>query len=274
MLIAVACFAALARPSASVPSRPQRTELSHPCSRKDSRVIRARLEKEVLTRSDVAGAARKLHTITWPEGCPLHPARDLWGNHERAKSRVGPEVGRKISQEWRCAFSNRSFKSEHYADLHMERNYMNETPPGGACLADYCDSLAFCYRKPEPSWAEAFSSDPPGCDPAELRNWQTKCTEFLSHCVLHANISGLPDANMTHVERVLHGAWCAPLTCESRATRHSMERRQLIIASAIGGVFLMGITICCFMAKDDEPPRSKKYYHHDRRFPSNLKKYR
>lgn len=194
------------------------------------------MEREVFARSEVAGAARRLHNISWPEECPLHLARDLWGKHELAKSRAGFDGGMKAgSQEWRCALSGKVFKSEHYVDLHMERNFMNETPRDGACLANYCDALSLCGRKPEPSWAEALSSETPACDPAELKTWQTQCADLLSRCVPHASISGMPDANMTHVEHVLYRAWCEPLTCESKIDRHFTERRHLIIACVIGG---------------------------------------
>ncbi|CAE8647121.1 unnamed protein product, partial [Polarella glacialis] len=99
-----------------------------------SRHVRKVLEKEILKPVQKAGVA------SWPQGCPLDPARDLYGHQEKQKQKK-----RGSTTNWTCNICQKVFKSEHYLDLHMERKHMNEAPATGVCLADYCEVFDVCY---------------------------------------------------------------------------------------------------------------------------------
>jgi len=116
-----------------------RAPLKNKCSRPASRRVRQKLETELLTKAAQVGQT------TWPLGCRLDPAKDLWKNHDdHTIKKRGPIA------PFTCGFCGKVFKTHYYLDLHMERNHMNETPPDGICLAEYCHLFDVC-EKPEES---------------------------------------------------------------------------------------------------------------------------
>ena len=63
-----------------------------------------------------------------PQGCPFEPTVDLYGEHEKKKQRNRASQG---SGTWTCGICGKSFKNEHYLDLHLERRHMEELGRGG-----------------------------------------------------------------------------------------------------------------------------------------------
>lgn len=199
-----------------------RTELQHRCKRPVSRRVRAKLEKEVYQR------AREEGITEWPQSCPLDPAKDLWRSHEEHKrSRRYP------GSEWKCGFCNKTFKDEHYLDLHMERRHMNETPVGGVCLADYCEFFDVCYHRedgvPNPKLVKPRSADDDEddfpmhhrkyrkekflltCNTTKMEASRRLCYLILSQCLPHS------DAKFKHLHGELSRNLCSTLDCELRA---------------------------------------------------------
>lgn len=229
----ICCLPARAATPPLSARRVPRTDLSHSCSRSLSRVVRQRFS--TIVRKKRRGEASE--AAAWPDACPLNPAVDLFAVHEKSKTR-------KKSGEWECSLSGKVFKSEHYIDLHLERNYAKEVPANGVCLAEYCQVFGFCNIT-EPSFLETFESEPPPCDNAEMERYQRMCQDIVDRCVSDESAN-----------EQIHKGWCEQLTCEARATRHFHNRKWCIIISAIAVVFVLGICFLCMCvsAQEEEKP--------------------
>lgn len=237
------------------PVKVPRTELSHPCSRPMSRTVRRKIERDVLKRVKPGSKFDELEW-KWPEQCMMNSDVDMWGKHELTKAASLPKKSKGGGgQEWVCGFSGKTFKSEHYLDLHFEQNYMSETPgENGTCLADLCEPLDACKSsKDTAAWYDALASEPPDCDPNNLKKLQDQCVSALESCFPEEG-SNYPDL---HAQ--LSKTWCYPLTCPARAERHVQERRQLIFTLSILGVFGVVILFICMCFNDGSKDSSRKY---------------
>lgn len=215
-----------------------RTQLTHPCSKVVTRSVRRQLEREVLRP-----AQAKKQANVWPVGCPLDPARDLWGRHEGKKEarRVGH------STDWVCGMCGKVFKSEHYLDLHMERKHMNETPVSGVCLADYCEVFEACqiddrYRRRQDEWT---------CDNATMAKSRRQCEEAMARC--------FPIGQ--EVSRRMHAQFskqlCLVLDCGIRAEQHKEHRSELapvalmLVMILLVSLMVFSVTLCLVDCSDD-----------------------
>lgn len=204
---------------------------------------------------------------TWPETCPMNALVDQWGSHEQLKARkksVGGG-GKPGTQEWVVNLSGKTFKSEHYADLHLARHYMNETPAEGVavCLADYCDSFEFCNKKPDLSWFEALSSEAPDCDNDTYATWAVKCQDLVNLCWVpdEGNVSSY---NTTLIaKQTILKKWCDALNCPYQEERFFSERRQLIAVLVFVGIFALGFLLLYCCSSSVEEPRPNRRF--DRR---------
>lgn len=59
--------------------------------------------------------------LNFTEDCPLHPTRDFYYEHEEHKVRYRKNY-------WKSLYSDKIFKSEYYADKHMENRHMDKIP--------------------------------------------------------------------------------------------------------------------------------------------------
>lgn len=192
--------------------------------------------------------------MAWPENCPFNPRVDLFGWHEKNKSRSK-------GGEWECAYSKKVFKSEHYIDLYLERNYAKEMPENGACLADYCQVFEFC-NMPEPPMLEFLSSEPPECDAVQLEKYKSMCERAIDLCIVPE------DGDAQTLNANLHSTWCARLTCESRTERHFHHRKWFIIIACIVIFFLAGIVLLCLCVDQSEfNEDDRKRRHSGRKLP-------
>lgn len=219
-LLAVSCLAA-SRNAQNAP----RTECLHKCPRAISRSVRKQLEKEVLKPAGKAGADN------WPKGCPLDPARDLWGAHEKQKSRK-----RGSGSMWTCGFCGKVFKSEHYLDLHMERKHMNETPTSGVCLADYCEAFDACqsdakYRRRREKEEET------ACDNETMANSRRNCEQAMSRCF------PLERDEPRKLHAQLTRQFCRVLDCRIQAEKRKEVHGELMPVV----IWLILITLVCFI---------------------------
>jgi len=200
-----------------------RTELSHPCSRAVSRSVRRLLEKDILRPAQKAGVD------AWAPGCPFDPALDLWGKHERQKSRK-----RGSGSHWACGICGKVFQSEHYIDLHMERKHMNETPRGGVCLANYCEMFEVCQGD---SKFKRRKDQEPECDNETMQQVRHSCEEAMNRCFpLGQESSRILNAKFSR-------QYCRVLDCRIRAEQkneHHMDLMPVI-------VLLILIVLICFM---------------------------
>jgi len=190
--------------------------------------------------------------IQWRDSCPFHPNVDMWGRHERSKTREPSDKSQKVPG-WSCSYSNKTFKNEHYIDLHLERHYMNETPAvGGICLEDYCEVFEVC-KMPEPeSMLDSWSSEPPSCDSAQLSVWQQTCYDVVDRC-LPIQETEMKESTIDQLKKKM----CEPLTCEARSERHFTDRRHMIIWVVCGVIFVL-LIIVCQMYSDTGSPKYKR----------------
>lgn len=213
-----------------------RTELTHKCSRGISRAVRKVLEKEVLQPAERAGLEE------WPKDCVFDPSMDLYGQHERQKSQDRRAPGK----PWICGYTGKAFKSEHYLDLHLERRFMNETPPDGVCLADYCEVFEVCHGE---TWRPRRHR-PSECNQEELLRVRHLCENALNKC--------LPlDQEAT---RSLHGElsrqYCQGLDCRIREERRRAREAEdiptvvYIIMVMLVGLMVFTVVLGCIHAGD------------------------
>eukprot|EP00930_Biecheleria_cincta_P021340 TRINITY_DN15841_c0_g1_i1.p1 TRINITY_DN15841_c0_g1~~TRINITY_DN15841_c0_g1_i1.p1 ORF type:complete len:297 (+),score=52.45 TRINITY_DN15841_c0_g1_i1:261-1151(+) len=219
-----------------------RTELSHPCSRTISRNVRKQVQKEVLKPSEKAGIT------SWPFGCPLDPARDLFGDHEKQKSRK-----RGTTTQWVCGYCQKVFKNEHYLDMHMERKHMSQTPANGVCLADYCEIFDSCYgdlRRP-PRRSSENSQAPPPCSNETMAKERKRCGDSLTKCLPLEQDA----ARQLHAKLSKH--FCQTLDCRIRAEQHRDQHAEMmpviviLILVVLCGFVIFSLVVCCVDYSDD-----------------------
>jgi len=226
---------------------PPRTELTHACNRQHSRVVRNMLSKPMNKQRLQADKGDP-----WPDGCFLNPKVDLWANHEKAKTRQAKGRGAAPNQGslWQCGYDNKTFKSEHYIDLYLERYYMNETPADGLCLAEYCEPFNLCQNWDSGSMWDFLTSEPPACDDDYLRPLREKCVNVLEQCF----------PNSENNSRSLKSTWCDHLSCEYRSDSHKTHHKvMIVVACGILGLIVLYTYICCFNV-DERKKRQKRSY--------------
>eukprot|EP00927_Polykrikos_kofoidii_P060367 TRINITY_DN55363_c0_g1_i1.p1 TRINITY_DN55363_c0_g1~~TRINITY_DN55363_c0_g1_i1.p1 ORF type:complete len:304 (+),score=52.53 TRINITY_DN55363_c0_g1_i1:48-914(+) len=227
-------------PSQAAPAKetPPRTELSNPCSRVTSRHVRKQLEKEVLRPSIRDG------TTSWPKGCPWDVAVDMYANHEKQKTRKRPSGS---SSTWQCGICGKTFKTEHYLDLHLERQHMNYTPKNPVCLADYCEVFEVCQGD---SKFRRRDKDPP-CKNETMMRARRRCEDAIFRCFpLDQEVS-----------RRLHAKYskqfCRVLDCRIRDERRKetdtalMPVIVILILVVLLGFIVFSIVVCCVDYSDD-----------------------
>jgi len=217
------------------------TDLTHSCSRAKSRLVRQRFNVQIKKRK---GGDRFNASVPWPRECPFSPWVDLFGWHERNKTR-----GKAGSREWECNYTGKIFKNEHYIDLHLERLFAKDIPENGICLADYCDVFDFCNAR-EPSLSESLSSEPPPCDPAEFEKLKLTCHGIIDKCVPGG------EGDKAELNADLQKAWCDALTCEARSEKHFHNRKWCLVISGILGTFIIGIFVLCLCVASQDNPDS------------------
>jgi len=226
------CFA---KPVSTVP----RTEPQHQCSRSVSRAVRKVLDKEVLKLATKAGMS------TWPEGCPLDPAKDLYAGHEKQKSRRSPGSP---GISWTCGICGKAFKNEHYLDLHFENKHMNETPAEPVCLADYCEAFEVCHG--EQRWKPRYNKDG-ACDDKALAKARHLCEDAMVNCFPLDK----PESRLLHAQLSRH--WCQVLDCRIREEKKKENDSTLIpvivlmILIVLIGFIVFSIVVCCVDYSDD-----------------------
>ncbi|KAJ1463047.1 hypothetical protein M885DRAFT_504569 [Pelagophyceae sp. CCMP2097] len=102
------------------------------CDRRRSRVARG-VVREALFSGD-AHFGSKL-----PRSCDLHPDRDVFLAHERAKKAVRANL-------WKCQTCGKQFRTEAFLDAHLEHRHADLIAPAnatgqGVCLGDFCSFL-------------------------------------------------------------------------------------------------------------------------------------
>lgn len=240
-LVAVT-IAGLLLPAAAAPYRKEeanRTELSHPCSRAVSRYTRKLIEKEVLKPAQRGGVE------TWPVGCPFDPALDLYGHQEKQKQRKRPAGS---GTTWTCGLCGKTFKSEHYLDLHLERMHMKDTPAGGVCPGDYCEMFDVCHGE---SRARRRKDEENKCDEVMLLKMRRRCEDAIFRCFPLSK----DNSRKLHAQFSRH--FCQVLDCrirEERRKEHAdalMPVVVLLILIILVGFIVFSITVCCVDYSDD-----------------------
>lgn len=205
-----------------------RTELSHHCSRTVSRNVRKQLEKEILKVASKAGYDQ------FPPGCPLDPALDKYGTHEKQKQRKRGGGGNSGSS-WTCGICGKSFKNEHYIDLHLENRHMNETPTNSVCLADYCEMFENCEG--DSKYKRRRESDEFKCDADELKHSRKRCESAMARCFPVDQEA----SRSLHAQFSRH--WCQGLDCRIREEK--WKEHQMALMPVV--VLLLLLFLVCFV---------------------------
>merc|ERR1719162_2895879 len=223
------------------------TALAHPCSRVLSRTVRQRYHSHAVRQ--LKGVDRTNISIEWPAKCPFNPAVDVFGWHEKNKSRSKPGPR---NSEWVCNYTGKVFKSEHYIDLHLETHFNKFIADNGTCLADFCEIFGFCNVK-EPSFFESLSSEAPSCDPIALQAQQGMCHSINDRCALP------DDAKWPKLNADLHRTLCSQMTCELRAEKHFSNRKWCLITSGSVSLFCICIFFYCACVASKQTDRESAY---------------
>ena len=113
------------------------------------------------------------------ESCPLHKDHDRLSAHEAKK--------RALSQfQWRCELCGKTFRSERYIDMHMDRKHLDTLAPGATtCLGEFCDILR-C-----PGWIKGIKAqlrdDPAACVERDLEGRRHFCQHLMHDCFTPQN---------------------------------------------------------------------------------------
>lgn len=267
LLVGDAPLAAAAKPGK--PGRVPMTALSHSCSRVLSRTVRQRYNSHAIRQ--LKGVDRTNISLAWPAACPLNPLVDLFGWHEKNKSRTKPGPR---NSEWVCNYTGKVFKSEHYIDLYMETHYSNVMPENGTCLAEFCEVFGFCNVK-EPGFFESLASEAPPCDPNLIAAQKAMCHSVNDRCAA-PGAHLWPTVNVTKLNVDLHKTLCEQLTCEARAEKHFSSRKWSIIVG--GGISFACIAVlfycACVASKQDDRENyynNRRYRNAGRRVPFDIK---
>eukprot|EP00416_Gambierdiscus_australes_P026569 CAMPEP_0171078334 /NCGR_PEP_ID=MMETSP0766_2-20121228/14583_1 /TAXON_ID=439317 /ORGANISM="Gambierdiscus australes, Strain CAWD 149" /LENGTH=288 /DNA_ID=CAMNT_0011535457 /DNA_START=51 /DNA_END=917 /DNA_ORIENTATION=+ len=241
LVLAAAASLAL-QPVAAAPrsETPPRSELAHSCSRAVSRQVRKQLERDVLRPATRAGLE------AWPKGCPLDPSRDLYAQHERQKHRK-----RGSGSLWTCGICGKTFRSEHYLDLHLERMHMNLTPMGGICVAEYCEIFEACHGDTRFKRPHRERDELSACNDTMLAGVRRRCEEAMAKCFPLGH----------EVSRRLHAQfsrqWCQVLDCKIRKERQQEHHHELmpvvvlLILVILICFIVFSIVVCCVDYSDD-----------------------
>merc|ERR1712100_727063 len=120
------------------------------------------------------------------------------------------------SSTWACGICGKTFISEHYIDLHLERKHSdNGTEKEEFCLADYCDMFDVCDVDNKRRRAAKGAQEK--CNATNLNRTRDLCDKAIQKCFpLDSPIS-----------RNLHGQmsrhFCRTLDCEIREERRKHE---------------------------------------------------
>jgi len=219
---------------------PPRTELKHSCSRSISRNVRKVLEADVLRLTRKEGLNGSL------PGCPWNPESDLYALHELNKKR---RTGRGGSNGWTCGICNKTFKSDYYLDLHLERKHMDVAPVGESfCLADYCEIFEVCRESKGSSVRRRSSQD---CDDELLTKERQRCELALTRCFpLDQELSRKWHAKFSK-------DYCQVLRCSIRAERRRDSEQPLLpvivplLVLLLSGFIVFSMTVCCVDYSED-----------------------
>lgn len=231
-------FAAVAALPKKGSSDPPRSPLLHRCSRPVSRLVKKQLEKEILQPATRAGH------LQWPELCAFDPSKGLFASHEASKSRT-----KRGGSSWSCGICGKSFITEHYLDLHLERHHMDTTTQESVCLADYCDVFDVCdaERRRRPY----KHGDEDKCNATQLAVSRKLCDAAMLNCFpLDAPVS-----RKLHAQMSRH--WCQQVDCAIRAERRKEEESAhvpvavLLILIVFLGFLFFGIIVCTVDYSDE-----------------------
>lgn len=184
----------------------------------------------------------------WEAGCPFDPKQDIYGFHEKQKSRK-KSGGSSASAQWTCGICGKTFKSEHYIDLHLERKHMNETPKDQpTCLADYCEVFEMCHG--DSRWSQARMRNAV-CDNQTLAVARRRCEGALSKCFPLDN----EEARKLHAQ--YSRQYCQVLDCRIRGERKK-EHEEALVPVIVILIFVIlicfavfAIVVCCVDYSDD-----------------------
>lgn len=145
---------------------------THSCNRAEAREARKALNEMLLPLARSLGAQ-----LT--RACPLNKEHDRFLSHESQKKAINMAT-------WRCGICGKSFRSEYYIDMHLDRKHMDTlSPEATTCLADFCDILR-C-----PSWIKRvraqLRANPMSCREAELESRRHLCQHLLHDCLMADN---------------------------------------------------------------------------------------
>lgn len=74
--------------------------------------------------------------------------------------------------KYKCTACGKTFKNEHYIDLHMARFHEDKRNKSGICFADYCEELS-CTSQP---WLRYYDN------PTMLAGLKANCTNVVKAC--------------------------------------------------------------------------------------------
>eukprot|EP00811_Abedinium_folium_P009245 NODE_18544_length_887_cov_6.436842.p2 GENE.NODE_18544_length_887_cov_6.436842~~NODE_18544_length_887_cov_6.436842.p2 ORF type:complete len:259 (-),score=90.85 NODE_18544_length_887_cov_6.436842:110-817(-) len=179
---------------------------------------------------------------------------DLYGEHEKRKKRRSGRSGGGSSSSsssssssggWTCGICNKTFKSEHYLDLHLERKHMDVSPAPASravCLADHCEIFEVCTGDSGYKNAQQRRQVAQTCDDSVLDIERERCETTLSLCLPLTVDSGGSNTQVAKWHAKLSRDYCQILRCKLREER----RRDVDKPHAHIMVLLMMILLFCF----------------------------
>lgn len=208
--------------------------LEQPCSRSLSREAVQIVEDEFLPVIRHAG-------LPLQDKCKLNPGLNMFRAHEANKTKEG-------LTRWRCKTCGKTFRSQHYIDLHFDRRHMDTLPENATvCFGDFCSILG-CKSLLDGDLASA-------CSPRDMSRRRARCEALVHDCVLPSR-----HRQARVVMARLEASFCARLDCSRwgkamRAKPNDGSTLWLVLVSVVISLVAVAYAMawCWHMDRQHKP---------------------
>lgn len=199
------------------------------CPRDRCRNVRNILQKEMYLPS-------RAYNYELPATCPISPITDQYAIHEDHKKRVR-------YRQHQCLFCQKTFRSEYWLDLHMERKHSAEVPENATgCLADYCEIFK-CDNNEDDDKQKTIG--PNLCEANIMKTKRLSCLALINKCF---PVEQSKIAHRLH-DQFVH-KYCDVLECQTNDNRNLSKDNLSTLETLrfIGSIFLCLIMVGYFLA--------------------------
>jgi hypothetical protein len=183
------------------------------CSRQISRTARKLAHFHIIQPAIKAAIAMSTE-------CPFQPSLDQYLEHE-THGKV-----QTYRDYWQCTYSGKTFKTEKYLDLHLQRFWNNKmTATATECLANWCDVLG-CHLGTDKKKMTAYSTTKRHGKGMSTNTEEGDRIEHKCRAVLHACFPPSRDGLSHRFKDEVFDALCLASSRAERDSKHSQHAME------------------------------------------------